>query len=164
MTIRYTDQEIGELVQERKALPTDWRNQFVTRIRRGNEESHLSLIGDRGNKFRIIIRQNQFNESSFSVVLGVHASLLNQLFRLRRYNGNDHTHTNGIEKVTVQGFHIHFATARYQRRGLREDDYAETTNRYKDIDGAFECLIADANLEDIFEIRNELKNFFRRRE
>ncbi len=164
MTIRYTDQEIGELIQERKSLPTDWRNQFVTRIRRSNEERHLDLIGDMGNKFRIIIRQNQFNESSFSVILGVHDPLLNQLFRLRRYNGNDHIHTNEIEKVKVQGFHIHFATARYQRRGLREDDYAEATNRYKNVNGAFECLIADANLEDISEIKNELKNFFRRRE
>ena len=147
MAIRYTDQEIGALVQERKTLPADWRNQFVTRIRRGSKERHLDLTGDMGNKFRIIIRQNQFNESSFSVILGVHDPLLNQLFRLCRYNGNDHTHTNEIEKVKVQGFHIHFATARYQRRGLREDDYAEATNRYKDVNEAFECLIADANLE-----------------
>ena len=164
MPIRYTDQEIGELVQERKSLPTDWRNQLVTRIRRSNKERHLDVIGDLGNKFRIIIRQSQFNESSFSVVLGVYDPLLNQLFRLRRYNGNDHTHTNEIEKVKIQGFHIHFATARYQSRGLREDDYAETTKRYKDVNGALECLIADANLEDIFEISNELRNFFRRRE
>ena len=161
MAIRYTDQEIGELVQELKPFPTDWRNQFVTRIRRSNKEKHLDLIGDMGNKFRIIIRQSQFNESSFSVILGVHDPLLNQLFRLRRYNGNDHTHTNEIEKVKVQGFHIHFATARYQRRGLREDDYAEAINRYKDVNGAFECLIAEANLEALFRLNNI---FFRRRE
>jgi len=164
MAVKYTDQEIEELIQERKPLPEGWRNQFVTRIKRSDKEKHLDLTGNAGNKFRIIIRQSQFNESSFSVVLGVHVPLLNQLFRLRRYNGNNHTHTNEIEKVTVQGFHIHFATARYQRRGLREDDYAEATNRYKDVDGAFECLIADANLKDLFELRNELRNFFRRRE
>ncbi len=154
MAIRYTDQEIGALIQERKPVPEDWRNQFVTRIRRGSKERHLDLTGDMGNKFRIIIRQNHFNESSFSVILGVHDPLLNQLFRLRRYNGNDHTHTNEIEKVKVQGFHIHFATARYQRRGLREDDYAEATNRYKDVNEAFECLIADANLEAPFRLNN----------
>lgn len=119
MSIKYTDQEIEELIRERKPLPEGWRNQFVTRIKRIHNERHLDLTGDAGNKFRIIIRQNQLDASNFSVVLCVHVPLLNQLFRLRRYNGNNHTHTNEIEKVTVQGFHIHFATARYQRRGLR---------------------------------------------
>ena len=54
MAIRYTDQEIGELVQERKALSTDWRNQFLTRIRRSNKERHLDLIGDMGNKSELL--------------------------------------------------------------------------------------------------------------
>ena len=48
MAIRYTDQEIGALVQERKTLPADWRNQFVTRIRRGSKERHLDLTGTWG--------------------------------------------------------------------------------------------------------------------
>ncbi len=43
----------------------------------------------------------------------------------------------------VTGCHIHTATARYQRRGLDEDGFAEATDAYKDLFGALDRLIAD---------------------
>jgi len=71
----------------------------------------------------------------------------NQLFRLRRYNGNSHQHTNHIERQGFRDFHIHFATERYQEEcGWNEDGYAESTDRYDDFSGAWGCLISDANL------------------
>ena len=68
------------------------------------------------------------------------------MFRLRRYNGKSHEHTNHIENVTFHDFHIHFATERYQELGTREDAYADPTDRYDDFDGAFLCLRDDTNL------------------
>ncbi len=67
----------------------------------------------------------------------------NRVFRLRRCNGKSHEHTNLIEKQTFYEFHIHMATERYQREGENEDWYAEPTDRYGDLSGAIDCLIAD---------------------
>ncbi|MDE0397110.1 MAG: hypothetical protein OXL96_04825 [Candidatus Poribacteria bacterium] len=45
------------------------------------------------------------------------------------------------------GYHIHFATERYQERGYDEETYAEETDRYNNLEGALQCLIQDANFE-----------------
>ena len=58
------------------------------------------------------MRQNRINLLDFSVILAVRVPQLNQVFRLRRYNGRSHEHTNQIESVTFHDFHIHFATER----------------------------------------------------
>ena len=75
----------------------------------------------------------------------VRVSRTNRLFRLRRYNGKSHEHTNNIEKVTFYDFHIHTATERYQvSENKKEDKFAEVTDRYSDFSGAMDCLIEDA--------------------
>ena len=155
MAVTYSDREIASLVQERKPLPT---NQISLRTKRGHEEQHLDLVGETGNKFRLILRQNSINPLDFSIILAVQIPQSNQLFRLRRYNGKSHAHTNRIENETFYDFHIHFATDRYQQIGAREDTYATPTDRYADFHGALCCLIADANFEvppepqgDLFE-------------
>ena len=142
----YLDQEIASLVQERKPLPADWRNQIRLRPKRGHDERQLDLTGDAGSEFRLILRQNQINLLNFSVILAVRVPQSNQIFRLRRYNGKSHEHTNHIEGMKFYDFHIHVATERYQEIGTREDAYAEPTDRYGDFQGALRCLIADANL------------------
>ena len=147
MAVTYLDQEIAALVQERKPLPTDWRNQIRFRPKRGHRERQLDLTGDAGSEFRLILRQNKINLLNFSVILAVRVPQSNQIFRLRRYNGKSHEHTNHIEDVKFYDFHIHIATERYQEIGTREDAYAEPTDRYGDFQGALLCLIADANLD-----------------
>lgn len=146
MAVMYLDQEIASLVQERKPLPTDWRNQIRLRPKRGHDERQLDLTGDAGSEFRLILKQNQINLLNFSVILAVRVPQSNQIFRLRRYNGKSHEHTNHIEGMKFYDFHIHIATERYQEIGTREDAYAEPTDRYGNFQGALRCLIADANL------------------
>ena len=141
----FSDQEIEALIQERKPLPEDWRNKLLSP---NNEKGDLLVIGDNGNKFRIIARQNALIPLDFSVILAVLIPPSDQNFRLRRYNGWTNRHRNAIEKEKVDGFHIHFATARYQAKGLDEETYAEPTDRYKDFKGALDCLIADANFQE----------------
>ena len=147
MPIIYSDQEIASLVQEGKILPSGWRNQIHLRAKRGHHENHLDITGQAGNEFRLILRKSRINNFDFSVILAVRVPRSNQLFRLRRYNGKSHQHTNHIEKVTFHGFHIHFATERYQQLGTREDAYAEPTVCYGDYHGALRCLLGDANIK-----------------
>ena len=87
----------------------------------------------------------------------------NQLFKLRRYNGKSHSHTNKIEKNSMYNFHIHTATQRYQKIGMKEESYAEETTRYADLRGAINCLIADCGfvlppelqMEMVFSLERE---------
>ena len=158
MPVTYLDHEIESLVREDKTVPADWRDLVRLRPKRGHNERHLDIAGDAGSEFRLILRQNRINLLDFFVILAVRVPRSNQLFRLRRYNGRSHEHTNQIESVTFHDFHIHFATERYQELGAREDAYAEQTDRFGDFRGALQCLAEDANLKvppepqgDLFE-------------
>ena len=68
-----------------------------------------------------MLRQNKINRLDFSVILAVRVPQSNLLFRLRRYNGKSHEHTNHIEGDTFYDYHIHMATERYQEIGTRKD-------------------------------------------
>ena len=64
MDIKYTDQQIAELINERKVLPDDWRPQL-------DKNNSLYIIGESGNRFRIITNLNEKYPSDFSVILAV---------------------------------------------------------------------------------------------
>ena len=83
----------------------------------------------------------------FSIILAVCPVDSNQVFRLRRHNGKSHEHTNQIERSEFYDFHIHMATERYQYLGMREDAYAEPTDRYGDFEAALQCLLTDCGFE-----------------
>lgn len=149
MEVIYSDQEIAKLIQERKVLPNNWREQIY-------KEGTLDVNGDEGNVFRIIVRQQKLIPLDFSVILAVLIPLSDRVFRLRRYNGWTNPHTNRIEREDIDGFHIHFATERYQQRGQKEDGYAKETDRYRDLNGAVQCLIEDANFEEPSQTQLEM--------
>jgi len=145
MAVTFTDGEINALIKERKPLPADWQRKVQLQPKIGHNEKHLSLPGADGNQFRLILRESQINKHDFSVILAVLASQSNRIFRLRRYNGK-HYHRNRIEGSLFLDFHVHTATERYQEHGMREDAYAEATDRYSDFHGAWDCLVSDVNL------------------
>ena len=147
MPVTYSDTEIALLVVERKPLSQDWRARLRLRPKRGHAECDLDCTGDSGGEFRVILRQNTLNPLDFSAILAVHIPQSNRLFRLRRYNGKSHEHTNSIEGVTFYDYHVHMATERYQEIGAREDAYAEVTDRYNDLNGALDCLFGDAGFD-----------------
>ena len=149
MAVTYSDEEIEELMQERKVLPNDWRNQLEL-DKPPDRQRRLCVKNDSSrNTFCIITNPGKVNPLGFSVILTVIVPLSKRHFRLRRYDGSDHTHYNRIEKEEIDGFHIHYATERYQLNRLKpkEDDYAQPTDRYGDLEGALQCLIDDANFE-----------------
>ena len=83
------------------------------------------------------------NTFDFSAILGYRLPEVNTIFRLRRYNGKSHYHTNTIENERFRDFHVHEATARYQHAGSKEDHFARIDRRYFNIDGAIDCLLND---------------------
>ena len=138
-----TDREIDELINESKPLQSEWRRKFKTKAKHGHRERELDVAGVNGSQFRIILRESSSNPLGFSVILALVPATTNQLFRLRRYNGKDHEHTNRLENQSFYDFHIHEATERYQLSGLREDAFAEPTDRFSDFDSAVVCLLRD---------------------
>ena len=155
MAVLLTDTEIQELLLERKLLSGDFRQRLQTRPKRGHSERELDIAGDDGSVFRLIVRQSTLNVLDFSVILGFQLPGTNQLFRLRRCNGKSHQHTNVLEGDAFYDFHIHHATERYQVSGLREDSFAEPTDRYVDLGSAVECLITDCGFD-----RSDLQTSF----
>jgi len=104
-------------------------------------------MGRAGSEFRLIFRMAHLNQLDFSAILAVRLPKVNTVFRLRRYNGRSHEHTNRIEGNRFYGFHVHYATERYQALGLDEETYAEETDRYSDFESAVQCLVEDCGCE-----------------
>ena len=147
MPTKYSDEEIAQMIAERKPLPDNYRSRVQLRDKRGHKERELDVAGESGAQYRLILRQNNFNTLDFSIILAINPPDSNQLFRLRRYNGKHGEHTNQIEGNTFYNFHIHQATARYQESGAREDAFAEPTDRYADFHSALRCMLEDCGFE-----------------
>jgi hypothetical protein len=146
LSILLTDAEIDALIKEIKPFEPGYLSKVQLKPKRGHKERELDILGANGSEFRLILRQSLLNALDFSAILSFTPKSSSQLFRLRRYNGKSHEHTNQIEKETFYDFHLHYATERYQASGLREDAFAQVTNRYGDFQGALNCLIRDCGL------------------
>jgi hypothetical protein len=151
-----SDEDIARLLKEKKALPEDYRARIQIRPKRGHKERELDVKGAEGSDFRVIFRQNLINPLDFSVILVYRPPKSNQLFRLRRYNGKSHEHTNFIEGETFYDFHVHEATERYQEIGGREDTYAQPTSRFSNLHQAVSCMFHDCGFEIPFDPQMKL--------
>ena len=149
-----SDARIAAMIAEPKRLPPDWQRQLAAlKARPGRDESQVDFTGADGTAFRIIVSQRHRDRSDFSLIL---LAILDPSiapgkpeFRLLRYDGPGHPHTNTIEGNTInQKPHIHRATERYQiaTGHRRPDGYAEETRRYQDLTGAWECFRLDVGL------------------
>jgi hypothetical protein len=156
MSAIFSDEDIARLMAEEKPLPGDYRALIQIRPKRGHKERELDVKGADGSDFRLILRQSIINPLDFSVILVYRPPQSNQLFRLRRYNGKSHEHTNPIEEETFYDFHIHQATERYQQMGAREDTYAEVTNRFSNFHEAISCTLTDCAFETPFDPQRKL--------
>ena len=143
MTAKFSDLDIDGFIREPKPLPRDYRTAVRLKDKRGHKEQELDISGGNGSQFRLILRQSNFNTLDFSIILAVCPPDTNLVFRLRRYNGRSHEHTNLIEGNSFYDFHIHIATERYQDLGTWEDAFAEQTNLYADYHGAVQRMFDD---------------------
>jgi hypothetical protein len=137
------DSQIAEYIKEEKILLDNFRLKF--RVKNNQNVFEKEIQGKSGNIFRIIIRQNLINPLNFSVIFGV--MLDGKLFRLKRYNGDSHEHTNKIEGSEIEGFHIHTATQRYQERGYQPEGFAESSKKYSDCQNALNAMLTENNFK-----------------
>jgi hypothetical protein len=149
-TVKFTDAEIDQLLDEPKALPQRWERRLLT-LRVVNEYSqrraHLVVAGQTG-EFQIAVSQTTINAFDFSVVVMFRKKNESGWFILRRYNGRHApTHFNKLSdkpKEPIRGFHIHKATEEGQRRGM-ELTWAEPTTAYNDVYSAIQFALHDSN-------------------
>lgn len=144
-----TDVEITSLLSERKILPNDHSKQFKTKRKshKKHEEKEVEVVGEAGHRFAVVLRRSKEDPKSFSIILKYVDAASNGCVILTRYNGS-HMHTNILEGVRIRGFHIHKATGRYQRQGLRAEGYAELTDSYSTYEGALETFLSDLGFAD----------------
>ncbi len=146
MSVFLTDDEIKALIRERKVFDSDLSDLSKMKPKKAHEEWQMALERKDGSLFKLILRRSKINRIDFSAILAYIPPNSNQVFRLLRYNGKTHEHTNGRGEPSFYDFHIHKATEESQRNGLAEDFYAEPTDRYSDLHGALTCLINDCNI------------------
>lgn len=150
-----TDSQIADLIGERKVLQRDWLSRLDPRPKAHafHLERELTVSGVNGNQFKLFVRQNIHVPNGFTVGLRWVAGDGTQVV-LRRYNGNNHQHTNHLEKRQGQvecsfrfRFHIHIATQRYQENNLPIEGFAVISSDYSTINAAMHLMIADASFD-----------------
>lgn len=118
------------------------------KTQRGSELTNYDAVGDDGSQFKIYVRQNKRIAENFSCGL-LFIVESGDTVTLTRYNGNDHVHSNPLDSVAprhAMECHIHRATERYIAAGRKAEHYAETTDRYTDLQGAVRALLFDCKI------------------
>lgn len=145
MSIFLNNKEIQVLIAEEKSVTSTAVDLFSMRSKKGHKESDITIPRTDGSAFKIILRQNSKDPLDFSAILAFVPEKKKQDFKLRRYNGK-HLHGNRLHKNKFYDFHIHTASEEYQRAGLKEESFAEVTDRYSNLAEAFACLVKDCNV------------------
>lgn len=142
-----TDSEIAALLSMHKTVTNPrarWKQQ------RGSKQMNYKVKSTCGKNFVLYLRQNVRLEEHFSCGLKYcHPEGKHKDVTLCRYNGSDHVHENPLDgkgKIENQ-CHIHRATQRYMAAGRKAEHYAETTDRYDDLQGAVLALCQDCHID-----------------
>jgi len=139
-----SDVRIEALIAERKQFPANYKRALALQRYGAHSRSELDVVGEAGSSFHIALRRSVINPLDFSIILAAQLTDGGPLFHLRRYNGRAHRHTNKLEnRRPFYDYHVHVATERYQYAGLSPEGYAEITDRYVDLQGAFNCFVED---------------------
>lgn len=157
MVTTISEHEINQYISEHKYLPNDFDPKLKSKLLCNYFEQEVKTTS--GNIYKIIVRQSKVNPLDFSAIFGIQKG--GKVFRIKRYNGNSHNHTNKIEKGEIKGFHIHTATERYQNKGFKEEGFAEKTDKYSDWKSALDLLLRENNFiqnkeqKSLFDFKNE---------
>ena len=112
------------------------------------QQFELESILSADRRYRLYRRHHPENNVIFSVGLAV--CLEGEWLTLCRYNGPCHSHRNFIERnKLIDACHIHTATQRYIVGAAHPDGFAEETDRYSSVEGAFRCILTDCNITGI---------------
>lgn len=141
------DQEIKRLIDLEKTYSgggIKWKTQ-----RKSKRCDCIFYSSDVGGYFVLYARQNEIDLDNFSCGLKLVTSGKDDI-TLLRCNGSGHTHTNTLERESIDyECHIHIATERYAYSGYKIDHFATKTNDYNDLKGAITCLISMSNIKGL---------------
>lgn len=140
-----TDEEIAGLLAQAKVVTTPKARSREQR--KSVQVSYLVESVDGSEKFELYTRQNLIDAEHYSCGL-IYKHPSGSDITLTRYNGSNHEHRNPLEGGELIRFkcHVHKATQRYIEMGDKAEKYAETTDRYADLNGALQCLLLDWNI------------------
>ena len=132
----YSDDELGELRSMAKRV-TNPRARWNSKP--GHRQRNFQIVAGPKDetRFSIYQRQNELDDSDFSCGIAF-LPLGGTRLTLARYNGPSHVH--GDIKFRP---HIHRATARAIAAGKKPESEAKETDRYNNLDEAFNCLLQD---------------------
>ncbi len=149
MNFFLTDLEIDDIIKRPKYYYSDDLQRARWHTQDGHKKRELPLNSDQSiSLLKVFWRQNQEDQLDFTVGLAYRFPDTNVDVNLIRCNGNSHSHSNTLEHSRlVQDFHIHRATQRYwEADPLKAENYAERTDRYNEIVGAFRYLCEIAHI------------------
>lgn len=118
--------------------------------KQGHIERQFDLTADNNpeRRYRLFVRQSQFNSMVFSV--GLTLLLPENDLILCRYNSDHHGHKNILEKEKLlPSFHQHIATHRYISAELNVDGYAIVRTEYNSVESALALIVQECNIGGI---------------
>jgi len=158
-----TDDKILNLISCPKRLSNP---QARTKEIDGHEQVNYKVYSTDGSGYEFVLykRQNLRSgmEDDFSCGLSWIAPN-GETLTLKRYNGPSHNHPNHLEKEKLgYNCHIHVATEKYIKSNRKADGFAQVSDRYKNLNGAFHCLVVDCKITGIKTNEDDInqKNLF----
>ena len=108
-----------------------------------HRQRNFTAEAEDGAVYRIYLRQNLDDDQDFSCGLAL-VRRGGKPLSLVRYNGASHAHGEIRYRC-----HIHRATAEAMSVGTKVDTHAESTERYRTLEGALACLIEDCGVRGL---------------
>jgi len=145
-----TDDKIADLLNCPKRLTNP---SVRAKTIEGREQQNFRVVATDGSdyEFEVYKRQNlrEGMEDDFSCGISWIAPNGESL-TLKRYNGANHNHPNHLEKTSL-GYicHIHIATEKYVKANRKAEGFAEITDKYNSINGAFHTLVTDCKITGV---------------
>lgn len=123
----------------------------------GHKKKEVRVSNARGEKvFVVFWRQNSRNQLDFTVGLAYEVPGSNARINLIRCNGNSHFHEDAISGQKINfDFHIHRAREECVQLGSEPECFAQSTNKYNNIDDgfAFLCVLSNITIGSVHQTR-----------
>lgn len=125
----------------RKALKNveNPKARWIEKPGRHEQRNYIAETAD-GSRYRIYQRKNIDDKKDFSCGLAL-LRKCGKPFTLVRYNGSNHPHGDIHYRC-----HIHRTRAEAIIAGIKIDSFAEKTDRYRTMEGAWACLLDDCKV------------------
>jgi hypothetical protein len=138
-----TDKEIADLFCEKKPLKKSAikkLGRLKQKRNRPDSSASIKFKSECGNRFRLIARQNNKRETSFSIIFQL-LPRRGGAITLVRCNGHHAPHPNQLEgtEIPADTCHVHTITERYQKIG-KPVWYAEPTSSFSSYLGAINFI------------------------